>query len=61
MTNIIEIVDKLNKEGHCISCAIIDGALFIGYKHELYDVTKLTFAEHIQLIATLLTKEFFNL
>lgn len=61
MTNIIEIVDALNKEGHAIDCAIIDGALYIGYKGDMYDITHVSFAQQLQLISSLLAKEFFNL
>lgn len=61
MTNIIEIVDTLNKEGHHIDVAIIDGKVLIGYNSEMYDVTNISFSQQLQLICSLLAKEFFKL
>lgn len=61
MTNIIEIVDNLNKDGHHIDVAIIDGKVLVGYNGDMFDVTNISFAQQIQLISSLIAKEFFKL
>jgi len=60
MTNIVEIVSQLNAENYQIDMVISGGQIFIAYKQELYDVTTMSFADQIRLVAYLLNKEIFG-
>lgn len=60
MTNIVEIVNTLNKDGYNIDMVISNGQIFVAYKQELYDVTHMNFADQIRLLAQLLNKEMFG-
>lgn len=60
MTNIIEIVNTLNKDGYNIDMVISNGQIFVAYKQEMYDVTHMNFADQIRLLAQLLNKEMFG-
>lgn len=60
MTNIIEIVSQLNKENYKIDMVISDGQIFVAYDNELYNVTTMSFADQVRLIAYLLNKEIFG-
>lgn len=60
MTNIVEIVSQLNKENYKIDAVISDGQIFIAHYNELYDVTTMSFADQVRLIAYLLNKEIFG-
>lgn len=60
MTNIVEIVSQLNKEHYNIDMVISGGQIYVAYKEELYDVTTMSFADQIRLIAYLLNKEIFG-
>ena len=51
MTNIVEIVSQLNKDNYKIDMVISNGQIFIAYDSELYDVTTMSFADQIRLIA----------
>lgn len=60
MTNIVEIVSQLNKENYKIDMVISDGKIYVAYDNELYDVTTMSFADQIRLLAQLLNKEIFG-
>lgn len=60
MTNIVEIVNTLNKDGYNIDMVISNGQIFVAYKQELYDITHMNFADQIRLLAQLLNKEMFG-
>jgi len=60
MTNIVEIVNTLNKDGYNIDMVISNGQIFVAYKQEMYDVTHMNFADQIRLLAQLLNKEMFG-
>lgn len=60
MTNIVEIIALLNKEGYHIDVAIIDAKLYICYQADAYDITTMRFTDQIRLIAHLLNKEIFG-
>lgn len=60
MTNIVEIVNTLNKDGYNIDMVISNGQIFVAYKQELYDITRMNFADQIRLLAQLLNKEMFG-
>lgn len=60
MTNIVEIVNTLNKDGYNIDMVISGGQIFVAYKQEMYDVTHMNFADQIRLLAQLLNKEMFG-
>ena len=60
MTNIVEIVSQLNKENYKIDMVICDGKIYVAYNNELYDVTEMSFADQIRLIAVILNKEIFG-
>ena len=60
MTNIVEIVNTLNKDGYNIDMVISGGQIFIAYKEEFYDITTMNFADQIRLLAQLLNKEMFG-
>ena len=60
MTNIVEIVSQLNKEHYNIDMVISGGQIYVAYKEELYDVTTMSFADQVRLIAYLLNKEIFG-
>jgi len=57
MTNIVEIIDKLNKEGYHIDVAIVDGRLYIIYKNKSYDITHVSFARAILLVSDIMYNE----
>lgn len=57
MTNIVEIIDKLNKEGYHIDVAIVDGRLYIIYKNKSYDVTNVSFARAVLLVSDFMYDE----
>lgn len=57
MTNIIEIIDKLNKEGYHIDVAIVDDRLYVIYKNRPYDITTVSFARAIMLISDFMNDE----
>lgn len=60
MTNIVEIVSQLNKEHYKIDMVISDGKIYVAYDNELYDVTTMSFADQVRLIAYFLNKEIFG-
>ena len=60
MTNIVEIVNTLNKDSYNIDMVISGGQIFVAYKQEMYDVTHMNFADQIRLLAQLLNKEMFG-
>lgn len=60
MTNIVEIVNQLNNDHYNIDMAISDGKIYVAYRSELYDVTEMSFADQIRLIAVILNKEIFG-
>lgn len=60
MTNIVEIVSQLNKENYNIDMVISDGKIYVAYDNELYDVTTMSFANQVRLIAYFLNKEIFG-
>lgn len=60
MTNIVEIVNTLNKDGYNIDMVISNGQIFVAYKQEMYDVTHMNFADQIRLLVQLLNKEMFG-
>ncbi len=60
MTNIVEIVSQLNKENYKIDMVISDGKIYVAYDNELYDVTTMSFADQVRLIAYFLNKEIFG-
>lgn len=60
MTNIVEIVNTLNKDGYNIDMVISNGQIFVAYKQEMYDITRMNFADQIRLLAQLLNKEMFG-
>lgn len=60
MTNIVEIVNTLNKDSYNIDMVISNGQIFVAYKQELYDITYMNFADQIRLLAQLLNKEMFG-
>ena len=60
MTNIVEIVNTLNKDGYNIDMVISNGQICVAYKQEMYDVTHMNFADQIRLLAQLLNKEMFG-
>lgn len=60
MTNIVEIVNTLNKDHYNIDMVISGGQIFIAYKEEFYDITRMSFADQIRLLAQLLNKEIFG-
>lgn len=60
MTNIVEIVNTLNKDGYNIDMVISNGQIFVAYQQEMYDVTHMNFADQIRLLAQLLNKEMFG-
>lgn len=57
MTNIVEIIDKLNKDGYHIDVAIVDGRLYIIYKKRPYDITHVSFARAVMLVADFMNDE----
>lgn len=57
MTNIVEIIDKLNKEGYHIDVAIVDGRLYVIYKNRPYDITHVSFARTIMLVSDFMNDE----
>lgn len=57
MTNIIEIIDKLNKEGYHIDVAIVDGRLYVIYKNRPYDITRVSFSRAVMLISDFMNDE----
>lgn len=57
MTNIVEIIDKLNKEGYHIDVAIVDGRLYVIYKNRPYDITNVSFARAIMLVSDFMYDE----
>lgn len=60
MTNIIEIVATLQKEGSKIDAAISNGRVFICYDGSVYDITTASLGDQLRLIAQLLNTEFFG-
>ena len=60
MTNIVEIVSQLNKENYKIDMVISNGKIYVAYDNELYDVTTMSFADQVRLIAYFLNKEIFG-
>ena len=60
MTNIVEIVSQLNKDNYKIDMVISNGQIFVAYDNELYDVTTMSFADQVRLIAYFLNKEIFG-
>ena len=60
MTNIVEIVSQLSKDNYKIDMVISNGQIFVAYDNELYDVTTMSFADQIRLIAGILNKEIFG-
>ena len=60
MTNIIEIVAALQKEGSKIDVAISNGCVFICYNGNFYDITLASLSDQLRLIAQLLNNEFFG-
>lgn len=60
MTNIVEIVSQLNKDNYKIDMVISDGKIYVAYNNELYNVTTMSFADQIRLIAVILNKEIFG-
>lgn len=60
MTNIINIVLQLNKDGHKIDMVISEGHIFIAYGNDLYDITTMSFSDQISLIASILDEEVFG-
>ena len=60
MTNIVEIVSQLNKENYKIDMVISDDKIYVAYDNELYDVTTMSFADQVRLIAYFLNKEIFG-
>lgn len=57
MTNIVEIIDLLNKEGYHIDVAIVDGRLYVIYKNKSYDITRVSLSRAVMLIADFMTDE----
>lgn len=57
MTNIFEIIDKLNKEGYHIDAALVDDRLYVIYKNRPYDITTVSFARAIMLISDFMNDE----
>jgi len=57
MTNIVEIIDKLNKEGYHIDVVLIDGRLYVVYKNRPYDITHVSFSRAIMLVSDFMNDE----
>lgn len=54
MTNIIEIIELLRKEGSHIGADIIDGHIYVIYRRICYDITTKSLNDQLKLIVHLL-------
>lgn len=60
MSNIIEIVSALQKEGSHIDVAISNGHVFLCYNGDVYDITTASLCDQLRLLIQLLNTEFFG-
>lgn len=60
MTNIIEIVALLQKDGYNLDIIIIDGTIILCYKQTQIDITTMSFADQIRHVCDIINKEIFG-
>lgn len=60
MTNIVEIVNSLNKDNVEIDMVISNGHIFVVHSSKHYEVTTMRFVDQIRLIAHLLNDNIFG-